>query len=86
MLSNSFLDMLNESLTYIICKTVQYFDNNVIYLNCMRIYSLTELIEEAVKDRPWKKLSLKLHQGSRKCIFTCSELVNNISVNKERIN
>ena len=53
MLSNSSLDMLNESLTYIICKTVRYFDNNVIYLNCMSIYSLTELIEEAVKDRPY---------------------------------
>ena len=53
MLSNSSLDILNESLTYIICKTVRYFDNNVIYLNCMRIYSLTELIEEAVKDRPY---------------------------------
>ena len=46
MLSNSSLDMLNESLTYFICKTVRY-------LNCMRIYSLTELIEEAVKDRPY---------------------------------
>ena len=53
MLSNSSLDMLNESLTYIICKTVRYFDNNVLYLNCMRIYSLTELTEEAVKDRPY---------------------------------
>ena len=42
--------MLNESLTYIICKTVRYFDNNVLYFNCMRIYSLTELIEEAVKE------------------------------------
>ena len=69
MLSNSSLDMLNENFTYIICKTVRYFDNNVIYLNCMRIYSLTEMIEEAVKDRPYihsfyeKKLSLKLHQG-----------------------
>ena len=69
MLSNSSLDMLNESLTYIIYKTVRYFDNDVLYLNCMRIYSLTELIEEAVKDRPYihsfygKKISLKLHQG-----------------------
>ena len=53
MLLNSFLDMLNESLTYIICKTVRYFDNNVLYLNCMRIYSLTELIEEAVNDRTY---------------------------------
>ena len=51
MLSNSSLDMLNESLTYIIYKTVRYFDNDVLYLNCMRIYSLTELIDEAVKDR-----------------------------------
>ena len=53
MLSNLSLDMLNESLTYIICKTVRYFDNNVLYLNCMRIYSLTELTEEAIKDRPY---------------------------------
>ena len=53
MLSNSSLAMLSESLTYIICKTVQYFDNDVLYINCMRIYSLTELIEEAVKDRPY---------------------------------
>ena len=53
MLSNSSLDILNESLTYIICKTVRYFDNNVIYLNCMRIYSLTEMIVKAVKDRPY---------------------------------
>ena len=53
MLSNSSSDMLNENLTYIICKTVRYFDNNVLYLKCMRIYSLTELIEEAVKDRPY---------------------------------
>ena len=53
MLSNSSLDRLNESLTYIICKTVRYFDNNVLYLNCMRIYSLTELTEEAVKDHPY---------------------------------
>ena len=45
--------MLNESLTYIIYITVRYFDNDVLYLNCMRIYSLTELIEEAVKDRPY---------------------------------
>ena len=52
MLSNSTLDMLNESLTYIIHKTVRYFDN-ILYLNCMHIYSLTELIEEAVKDRPY---------------------------------
>ena len=53
MLSNLSLAMLNESLTYIISKTVQYFDNDVLYFNCMRIYSLTELIEEAVKDRPY---------------------------------
>ena len=51
MLSNSSLAMLSESLTYIICKTVRYFDNDVLYINCMCIYSLTELIEEAVKDR-----------------------------------
>ena len=48
MLSNSSLDMLHKSLTYTICKTVRCFDNNVIYLNCMRIYSLTELIEKSV--------------------------------------
>ena len=53
MLSNSSLDMLNENLTYIIHKTVRYFDNNILYLNCMHIYSLTELIKEAVKDRPY---------------------------------
>ena len=53
MLSNSSLDKLNESLTYIICKTVRYFDNNVLYFNCMHIYSLTELIEKSVKDRPY---------------------------------
>ena len=28
MISNFSLDMLNESLTYIICKTVRYFVNN----------------------------------------------------------
>ena len=53
MLSNSSLDKLNESLTYIIYKTVRYFDNDVLYLNCMRIYCLTELTEEAVKDRSY---------------------------------
>ena len=45
--------MLNESLTYIICKTVRYFYNNVLYLNCMRIYCLTELTEEAGIERPY---------------------------------
>ena len=53
MLSNSSLAILNESLSYIIRKTVRYFDNDVLYFNCMRIYSLTELIEEAVKERPY---------------------------------
>ena len=92
MLSNSSLDMLIKSLTYIICKTVRYFDNNVIYLNCMRIYCLTELIEEAVKDRPYihsfmEKIIIEIASGIlENLFFTCRELVNNILVNKERIN
>ena len=93
MLSNSSLDMLNESLTCIICKTVRYFDNNNIYLNCMRIYSLTEMIEEAVKDHPYihsfygEKIIIEIASGIlENLFFTCRELVNNISANKERIN
>ena len=92
MLSNSSLDMLNESLTYIICKTVRFFYNNAIYLNCMRIYSLTELIEEAVKVRPYihsfygKNYLWNCIRDIEDLFFTCSELENNISVNKERIN
>ena len=39
MFSNSSLDMLNESLTFIICKTVRYFDNNVYYISIAFVYT-----------------------------------------------
>ena len=59
----------------------------------MHIYSLTEVIEETVKNRPYtsiafmKKIITEIASGFlENLFFTCSKLVNNISVNKERIN
>ena len=40
MLSNSSLDMLSESLTYVICKTVRYFDNDVLRIYQLHAYML----------------------------------------------
>ena len=66
------------------------YDNEVLYVNCMCINSITELIPKDVPDRPYICSRIEsnitaIESGILQYI-TSRELENKISLSKERIN